>query len=278
MIQSNWKAAPASILSAALAGLVAASIASAGSPPLATATHQYGWGDCNWQWKDDASSQSITWKYDGAYPFPPNGNGDGVVNSFTGRVSDAMGRWNGALSGFGALARLSQVPSSSGANIVISYVDIFGAEFGATTITTIATNSCVLHSTTDMQMRAAHVYLTPKDNWFTQDDSRRSYWETNCPAGTGTTYTCSKRWDFGSTFAHEMGHALAIAWHPDQINSSANDIAECVRVDSSGRPLWRATMCPSNSAGYWANRWRSERRTLHSWDTTSLRYTFTMHD
>lgn len=258
--------------------MLAASLVLASAPSVTAATHDYGWGDCNWQWKDSATSTQITWKYDGAYPFPANGSKDGVVNSFTDRVSNTMSRWNSALGGFGAIARLAQVASNAGANIGLSYQDPFGTEFGATTITTIATNTCVLHSTTDMQMRAAHVYITPKSNWFTQDDSRRSYWETNCPAGTGTTYTCSKWWDFGSTFAHEMGHAMALYWHPDQVSASANTLAECALVDANGRPLWRATMCPSDSAGYWANRWRSERRTLHAWDTESLKLTFTNHD
>lgn len=171
------------ILGSAFTGVLAASLVLASAPSVTAATHDYGWGDCNWQWKDSATSTQITWKYDGAYPFPANGSKDGVVNSFTDRVSNTMSRWNSALGGFGAIARLAQVASNAGANIVLSYQDPFGTEFGATTITTIATNTCVLHSTTDMQMRAAHVYITPKSNWFTQDDSRRSYWETNCPAG-----------------------------------------------------------------------------------------------
>lgn len=116
------------------------------------------------------------------------------------------------------------------------------------------------------------------DGWFTQDNNRRSLWE-NCPYnGFQPAYTCGKKHDFGSTFTHEIGHAIGRIPHPNDIdvhsgNNLASAIAECARVDARGDPLWRATMCASNSApgGLAANEYRTERRTLHTWDIESLR-------
>ena len=258
------------------AATLAAALVLASVPSVATATDDYGWGDCNWQWKADSSDHLIRWKYDPQYPFPANGMGDGVVNSFTDRVTYGMTQWNAAFNGMGTTVQLSYNTTSP--QVVLSYWQPFPTDYGATTITTIVTNDCILHSTVDMRTVAAHIYITVRSDWFTQDNTRREYWETQCPAGTGTPYTCSKWWDFGSTVTHEVGHALSLWWHPDQVSAAANVLAQCAAVDDNGRPIWRHTMCPSNSAGYWANRWRSERRTLDAWDRDSLSRTFTNHD
>jgi hypothetical protein len=100
-------------------------------------------------------------------------------------------------------------------------------------------------------------------------------WE-NCFFDPSTpAYTCSKKYDFGATFTHELGHAVGVGWHPNQVSDAAEQLAECYRYDGYGRPLWRATMCDSGGIlDLERNKYRTERRTLESWDRESLRLEF----
>lgn len=78
--------------------------------------------------------------------------------------------------------------------------------------------------------------------------------------------------------------AIGFIWHPSSVDSHAGtgtptSLAECRRVDANGDPLWRATMCTSDSApgGIAANEHRTERRTLHAWDIESFRQQHSRH-
>ncbi|WP_156366575.1 hypothetical protein [Microbacterium sp. No. 7] len=71
-------------------------------------------------------------------------------------------------------------------------------------------------------------------------------------------YTCSKVYDAGSLWVHEMGHALGIP-HPSNVSAKAQSEAKCQSV-----PLDQASMC-STMAVY-----RTHFRTLDAWDTASL--------
>lgn len=119
--------------------------------------------------------------------------------------------------------------------------------------------SVPLYGTTSSPVFTAQIYVTVYTTWFTQDDSRRGYWETQCPAGTGTSYTCGKLWDVGGTVMHELQHALGFLRHPADAGSAAETAAKCANVP------YRATICPSLSV-----QWRSERRTLEQYDLANM--------
>lgn len=177
----------------------------------------------------------------------------------------------------------------SGALLIVSYRQFQNIPTGATiTHTDPPDAECVTHGAQSVKIRWAEIWMTPRgtpaipDGWFTQDNSRRQLWE-NCPYnGFEPAYTCSKKHDFGSSYTHELGHAIGRLAHPSEVDrhngflpggGPATDLADCNRVDSRGDPLWRATMCESDSApgGFAADEYRSERRKLDPWDIESLR-------
>lgn len=242
-----------------LLGALAIGVAAWTAQPARASGGDYGWTDCNWVWKESQSSKNITIKWDGSWP--GDGWGDGVKNSFFDGMSDSISRWNSVLNGVGSASDLVRVTGTT-YNILATYQTVMNQPRGFTSID--AGQSCPVHDTSLNSIFSAIVYASVRSDWFTQDDSRRAYWETNCPAGTGTVYTCSKHEDFGSTFMHEIGHAVGFIAHPQDVrthgSTQAFNLAEC------GDILRRATMCPSGGEWY-----RSERRTQHNWDVESLR-------
>ena len=146
--------------------------------------------------------------------YPPDSLRDGVLNSFNNRINQAIATWNAALNNAGYV-----VPTD-----VLRMTDPCGApqievtqyQFGsgsslwgdATSYSQSGVNSCVMHSTSNDWLGFAHIRTDVHDDWWTQEDSRRAYWE-DCPARNYLpAYTCSKDRDFESLLAHELGHAL----------------------------------------------------------------------
>jgi len=209
--------------------------------------------------------------------FPGDGWGDGVKNSFVDRMKDTVSRWNAAYNNMGSASDVVWVGVNDEWDIVAQIGSPTGAYLGVTFID--GGQGCFVHDTTGNSTFSTAIYITSQTWWFTQDDTRRGYWETECPTQNPPTYTCTKLYDFGSTFAHELGHAAGVILHPNDVDrqtaSGSVAAAECERLDAQGRPLWRATMCPTyfgeNGLPLPNQRWRSERRTLHIWDTDSLR-------
>ena len=176
-----------------------------------------------------------------------------------------------------------RVAANQNADATVEYRP-WDTDYGATQITFLASGSvpCDPHSTAHTSIGAVVVRINVRSDWFTQDDSRRSYWETTCPQIGQTTYTCRKLHDYGSTITHELGHVLGLWHHPQQIDvhdsrAGAVSAAQCTRQDAQGRTLWRATMCPSNSVSHAANRYRTERRTIDPYDRESLRILMVTH-
>ena len=178
---------------------------------------------------------------------------------------DGVSRWNAAFNGAGSTSDLVRV--TSGQNITAHELSDFEQQQmqlvrGLTVID--GGQGCFVHDLSVNSIFSAVIYIERRGDWFTQDDSRRALWEA-CPSnGFQPAYTCAKHEDFGSTFAHELGHAAGFVAHPQDVdghagNNQATTSAKCGIIPS------RATMCPSGGEMY-----RTERRTLDTWDIESL--------
>jgi hypothetical protein len=164
----------------------------------------------------------------------------------------------------GFAGRLVRVPNNESADIIVRQRDT-GSNFGIAFIDGVG--GCQVHSTLDNDTIAAEIHFDVRSDWFTQDDSRRGYWEQQCPAGTGTSYTCSKNFDFGGLIMHEIGHALGFISHPEAVDSHHSDpdrtafnAAVCFSVTA------KSTMCARP-----LDKWRTGSRVLEIWDMDSWR-------
>lgn len=118
------------------------------------------------------------------------------------------------------------------------------------------------------------VDLAIRSDWFTQDNSRRALWE-GCPSrGYTPTYTCSKVQDAGSVMLHEFGHAIGLA-HPRQTDIHIYGVApnQVMSIAKCGVVLDQATMCQASDAPG-GGQYRTHRRTLDTWDTSSIAASF----
>ncbi len=199
-------------------------------------------------------------------------------------MKNAVTRWNIVYNNMGSLSDVVWVGVNDIADVVAVEDDPTGQYLGQTYIDGSSSPDCFIHSTSGNPTFAATIFITPQPWWFTQDDTRRAYWEDTCPAQNPPTYTCTKLYDFGGTFAHELGHAAGFVAHPTDVDahtfSGSLNYAECLRTDdndgdpTTGKPLWRATMCGTlfqgNGLPYPNQKWRSERRTLENYDRESL--------
>ena len=150
----------------------------------------HGWTSCNWSWKEAAADPNIYIRDDGS--FPGDVIRDGVLNSFQGRINEAIGEWSSAMANLGLRGRLIRV--SSGAQVFLHYQTQENALFGITFATTdTGVNNCLIHNATNRTIRFADVYISIRGDWFTQGADRRALWE-NCPYnGLQPAYTCSKK-------------------------------------------------------------------------------------
>jgi hypothetical protein len=152
------------ILQAMSAGVVATILAISTPMAALASSDDYSWESCDWGYKEGTSNQ-ITWKYDPNYPLPGNVTHDGVLNSFTNRVTDAASRWNAALSLYTPIRLVYVPPWGGAANVVIKYRN-YGMEiYGATQI--YATNLCDLHSTAQSDIVGADINIIVRNEWFT---------------------------------------------------------------------------------------------------------------
>lgn len=86
----------------------------------------YGWTQCNWSWREEAPDANIYFRDDGT--FPGDVVRDGVLNSFHGRMTDALAEWNLRLAALGLRTRLVRV--SSGALLFAHYQQVGGGAAG----------------------------------------------------------------------------------------------------------------------------------------------------
>lgn len=247
-------------------------IVAIGAAPSASAHNiPYGWWDCTQVGHLAAGPIRV-----GSVNLPADGYGDGVTNSFTGRAADATGRLSSVLaaanSSGNGLKWVGTTSSSNTAAIAFRMDSLPTGVLGRAGVDGVCRN---VHGTSVMQLSGSvYISIAIRSDWFTQDDTRRAYWE-GCPGSSYSSgYTCSKTYDFGSVALHEMGHAIGIP-HPREVSDhtgsfgsgSAWALATCTSV------LDQATMCQSGDAAG-GGAYRTHRRTLHSWDIASIGYLY----
>lgn len=263
-----------------IALLVLAAVALSLAPTAAAhpGDNAYSWTGCSWVWLEN-SGIPIVARQDANFQFPATVVRDGVVNSFRDRMVDSADEWTrSAIQPRGIRHNLRYFDGVNEARQVnLRYrSSVFGGEAYATTM--IDTTGCDVHGFGRARINRVTIDVYPRTDWFTQDNSRRTYWEQQCPGGTGTPYTCGKVYDFGSTIMHEFGHVFRIT-HPDAVDAAHgegccdgpdNDRARCWNHRNHGAAA-QATMCYADEPGAQSeNRWRTERRTLDFYDSESL--------
>jgi hypothetical protein len=256
-------------IAAALSALaVWAGFAVAVAPGAAAHNDLYGYFNCTQAGKLVSADVRV-----GFTNLPTNGTGDGVVNSLRDRLADATAALDLKLSAnnpFGrGLTFVGQASASNPANISIRIASL---DTGLLGIARLAESGCAVavHATPKYYL-ASNVYvdMATRGDWFTQDNSRRAYWE-GCPGrGFVTTYTCSKTIDFGSVVLHELGHAIGLA-HPADVDTHLGGGSQSFSLAKCSNVLDQATMCQAGNVGGTQYQYRTHRRTLDPWDVTSI--------
>lgn len=134
----------------------------------------------------------------------------------------------------------------------------------------VPTSCTVVHGAKTNISSPITVHIAVRSDWFSQDNSRRALWE-NCPnTGYSPAYTCSKKFDVGSTMTHELGHSIGLA-HPSQTQAHTGTnvmgLAKCAVAND------QATMCQNQDA-YDSGVHRTHKRTFDGWDHTSASRAF----
>lgn len=226
------------------------SVLSLGLFPSPAVADSYTWRSCTWQYNPG----TLTVRHDGS--FPPNVTYNGIVNSFTNRISGGISNWNAQLNALSetnnTFGSLSSSNYASG-DIRIRYANPSTGQPANAFIT--SSNGCVLQSTQDSDITALRIDISIRTDWFTQPDSRRAAFEA-CTSIT-TIDPCNRRYDFGETITHELGHALGMGEAQDAPQGSTAGVCT---IGSS-----RATMCSGLMS------WETARRTPNAYDRESLR-------
>lgn len=253
-----------------LLGLAAASLV---MQPVAATGGSYGWSSCNWEDSNYNPDGDVRVRASG---YPGDGWGDGVKNSFSDRITSAVNDWNSALdrAGYVVPSTLFRIADGgSGEDIYVEQYNLLPAYWGtALTYSTLGSDSCTMHSLSNEPILWVRVRTAFYNDWFTQDDTRRSLWEA-CPANSyQPAYTCSKKQDFESILMHELGHALGLP-HPQDVDTHQSSLSpNAADLASCGTPNDRATLCSNVGQQY-----MTSARTLHAWDRESLRVLETKH-
>lgn len=249
------------------------------SSPAAPASAHY---DSGHTWTNCYTARTTIYtSYDSSAAFPADGWGGGVKNSFYDRLVDAVGTANIALNNAGVSNRLEWWGASAPRLDIVFEYGVAGAGVARTIRTRENGTVCDVHSGSTTRILSANIEYDSYAHWFTQDNSRRAYWENHCYGprgdGTGDSYTCSKDRDFGGVSVHELLHALGLR-HPYHVD------------DHTGHPVgtfdgdaMNAARCESHpshdgfaaaSACTWSYVYRTTKRTIDSYDIDSLRKTY----
>jgi len=239
------------------------------------------WTTCSWTY-EEAVGDDITYyiDQDGTDAMPADVvNPAGVINSFEDRIQDAAAQWRThmILQGIDHLL----VQAVPGEGIVEVHYQAFGDGDTPARTGVLVDAGCsdpgpstfVVHGADNLLLDAT-IDIEPETFWFTQDDTRRAFWETQCPAAGG--YTCSKTFDFGGTIVHEFGHVLGLE-HPEYVDlhrgevvgeGAASNLAKCISHPNHDGTA-QASMCASLGFALHPH-YRSERRTPETYDSDTL--------
>jgi hypothetical protein len=254
----------------------------------ANALETFSWTNCTWRWKASTNPSAIRIGWSGG-GFPGDSwrteNGVTFKNSFGDRMVDAVGVWNAAFNHAGVPVDLLIVSSSP--HIEVHYSSVTDADGGEAWINGDASPGCTVHGTnTHFNIYSAdiHIRVRPVANddfdedqdwpgWFTQDNARRAVYESCGAPNAILWYTCDKKFDYGSTFVHELGHVVGWLDHPDHVDlrhfdgtDRAWNDAKCDVAND------QASLCSARYEDWWPDGpiYRTHRRTLDAWDKTSL--------
>jgi hypothetical protein len=234
--------------------------------PAAAHAEAYGWTNCSWADLTDRGYDVYVSNHP-SYPFPNDAIYDGVVNSFHGRLADAVGRWSWEMY-LNTNGWFAMEPSSATSDVRVQYRLATGTFIGETFAFSIGRlcSSANLHQTSNWYIDYAEARIEPLPDWFTQDDSRRAHWEGCDDRGDTTSFTCTRHIDVGGVITHELGHAQMIL-HPEQVDAHGGWGGPFIAVLANcGIGLLYHTMCADVPGGYW-----SAGRTLDWWDRDSTR-------
>lgn len=242
--------------------LIASALTANPASPAAAHDVDFGYWNC-WQQPTLASGNLRV----GHTNLPADGWGDGVKNSFVDRAIDATARMGTALAARNSSGNgMTWVGTSTGRHIIFSSEALAGGVLGEARV---GASCTVVHGAKKDMPLTITIAIDIRSDWFSQDDTRRAYWE-GCPGSSYSGgYTCSKTMDVGSTMVHELGHAIRLA-HPSQVANDGHGSSAMAAGDCHST-LDQATMCQAGNLGT-GGVYRTHRRTLHSYDFTSISY------
>lgn len=252
--------------------LAATALTLTGAPKAEAHNFTYGWWGCSHA--GTLNSRSVNLSYTNTNPFPADGTGDGVQNSWKNRVSASAASWNSALRAArpqgGGRAYGLNFPGTvfANADIAINYIGNApaGAALGLTFIPNCNMEASGIHTARFAMSKPVEINIYGRLDYFTQNNDRISYWEGCTSRGDTTSYTCSKIFDGGGTIIHELGHALSIP-HPEDVDAHIGGGSTAARSAAlCSNAFDKHTMCANPTQR------RANFRTLESWDLTSLGY------
>jgi hypothetical protein len=253
-------------------------------PVLRSPVDPYSWTECSWVHRSGAIATNqvrVFVRDSGTLAFPPDRSVAGGRESFYSTIDVMIREWDTrtrvipnpltfarTLDNF---QRDRSDPSSAGYDVLMQYTDAGLPSSARAVVQWRRTNDtgyalpghgnggrCGVQGQSNYHLDGAIVRIGPRTDFFAEpENARRHVWEA-CRSGSSTSsYPCSRRIDFGSIVAHELGHVLGLH-HPGLVGGGAN-AAMC------DQPIVQATMCPGQGIDF-----SSSRRTLDRYDENTL--------